>query len=87
MKNIVDTIFFTLRALCRGTAQSSADRIGETRFGLSPRAAALASGMVGTSENTSYPEAGAGAACNPQSAEEHGDQKVQDGLMDQIDRQ
>jgi hypothetical protein len=43
--------------------------------------------MVGTSENTSFPEDGAGAACNPQSAEEHGDQKVQDGLMYQIDRQ
>ena len=34
-------------ALCRETAQSSADPIGETRSGLSPRAAALSSGMVG----------------------------------------
>lgn len=29
MKNIVDTIFFILRALCRETAQSSSDSIGE----------------------------------------------------------
>ena len=56
VKNIVDTIFFALRALCRGTAQSSADRIEETRFGLSPRAAALASGMVGKSETSKNPE-------------------------------
>ena len=38
---------FRSRALCRETAQSSADRIGETRSGLSPRAAALMSGMIG----------------------------------------
>jgi hypothetical protein len=29
VKNLVDTRFFTLRALCRETAQSSADPIGE----------------------------------------------------------
>ena len=47
MKNLVDTRFFVLRGLCREAAQTSADRIGETRSGLSPRGAALASGMVG----------------------------------------
>ena len=44
VKNIADAIFFALRGLCRETAQASADRIGETRSGLSPHAAALASG-------------------------------------------
>ena len=29
VKNLVDTRFFALRALCRKTAQSSADPIGE----------------------------------------------------------
>ena len=52
MKNLVDTRFFTLRGLCRKTAQTSADRIGETRSGLSPCVAALTSGIVGNSEHT-----------------------------------
>ena len=43
---------FRSRALCRETAQSSANRIGETRSGLSPRAAALMSGMHWKSEKT-----------------------------------
>ena len=39
--------------MCRlRAAQSSADRIGETRSGLSPRAAALMSGMHWKSEKT-----------------------------------
>jgi len=38
--------------LCREAAQSSADRIGETRSGLSPRAAALMSGTVGRKRNS-----------------------------------
>ena len=50
MKKTADAIFFTLRVLCRETAQTSADRIGETRSGLSPRAAALTSGMGGRNE-------------------------------------
>ena len=41
---------FHSRALCRGTAQSSSDRIGETRSGLSPHAAALTSGLFVKSE-------------------------------------
>jgi len=40
------------RALCRVTAQSSPDCIGETRSGLSPRVAALTSGMVGKSQES-----------------------------------
>ena len=43
---------FHSRALCREAAQSSADRIGETRSGLSPRAAALMSGTVGRKGNS-----------------------------------
>ena len=61
VKNIVDTIFFALRALCRGTAQSSADPIGENaNFKALIRkalkcvfllGAALTSGMVGRMKN------------------------------------
>jgi hypothetical protein len=45
VKKMLDSIFFTPE-VCAG-AQTSCDRIGETRSGLSPRVAALASGMVG----------------------------------------
>ena len=37
VKILADARFFTLRGLCRETAQTSAVRIGETRPGLSPR--------------------------------------------------
>ena len=47
MKNLVNTRFLHSRGLCRNAAQTSADRIGETRSGLSPRGAALASGKGG----------------------------------------
>lgn len=54
MKNLADASFFTLRASCRETAQSSADRIRETRCGISPRVAALVSGMIGRVINEDY---------------------------------
>ena len=46
-KNITDALFFTLRGVCRETAKTSFDRVGETRSGLSPRDVALARSMVG----------------------------------------
>ena len=44
-KNLVDTRFSALRGLCRETSQTSSDRVGESSSGLSPRVAALMSGM------------------------------------------
>jgi len=43
-KKTLDSVIFT-PDVCAG-AQTSCDRIGETRFGISPRAAVLANGMV-----------------------------------------
>ena len=45
--NLVDTRFFTPDVFAAGRQQTSCDPIGETRSGLSPRAAALTSGMAG----------------------------------------
>ena len=53
VKNLADAIFFT-PDVCDEAPQTSCDRIGETLSGLSPRAAALASGVVGKSEEIDW---------------------------------
>ena len=50
VKNIVDTIFFTPNVFATKRLQTSCDRIGETRCGISPCGAAPRSGMVGKDE-------------------------------------
>jgi len=52
VKNLVDTRFFALRALCRAAAQSSVDPSENSPSRNSPQAAALASGMVGRVKKT-----------------------------------
>ena len=47
VNNLVDTRFFTPDVFAAGRLQTSRDRIGETRSGISPRAAAPGSGMFG----------------------------------------
>lgn len=37
VKDIVDTIFFTIRGLCREAAQTSADPMGQAHSGIFPR--------------------------------------------------
>ena len=46
---MLDSVFFTPK-VCDEAPQTFCDRIGETRFGLSPRVAALSSGMGGRHE-------------------------------------
>jgi len=49
VKKTLDSVFFTPK-VCDEAPQTFCDRIGETRSGLSPRVAALSSGMGGRDE-------------------------------------